>query len=79
MDPRHMAGTRRRLCSQGRPAFPGFLGWCWGHTLPFARRDNRVYKVSSMTGFGVGVATLFTNGTTVWQKADAYLQNATRC
>lgn len=32
-----------------------------------------------MTGSGVGVAILFTNGTTVKQRADAHLQNATRC
>lgn len=32
-----------------------------------------------MTRSGVGVAILFTNGTTVLQRADAHLQNATRC
>lgn len=32
-----------------------------------------------MTGYRVGLAILFTNGTTVLQRADAYLQNATRC
>lgn len=32
-----------------------------------------------MAGSGVGVAILLTNGTTVLQRADAHLQNATRC
>lgn len=61
------------------------VGLCTQYPLADARTTSShlleektgfIRKVPVMAGSGVGVAILFTNGTTVLQRADAHLQNA---